>query len=200
MTGTSDPIRVLKSTFVEDPKTTDGMPEFYSVLDQQFEHPAWFYLSASPYNLYPFLHEFVAAHYKPGTMILRDNSWMYFGGLLQSLTEGVKGFKVDRGVKIHQWLPNRKFICIGDSTQSDPESYAELYKKYDGWIKAIYIRKVLGLPFMEEKNKPERFTKAFEGVPDHVWKVFVDPHELGDHVKDVAGQAHIGIVGALQAW
>ena len=36
--------------------------------------------------------------------------------------------------KIHGWLPNRQFICVGDSTQSDPEAYAEMYKKFPDWI------------------------------------------------------------------
>ena len=68
-----------------------GMPELYTTIDEQLQHPAWFYLSASPYNLYPFLHTFLAQHYKQhGTIILRDASWMFFAGLLQSLTEGVQ--------------------------------------------------------------------------------------------------------------
>ena len=89
---TPDPLGVLKSTFVEEPKVVRGMPELYSTIDEHFQHPAWFYLSASPYNLYPFLHDFLAQHYKQqhGTIILRDASWMYFAGLLQSLTEGVQ--------------------------------------------------------------------------------------------------------------
>ena len=28
--------------------------------------------------------------------------------------------------KINSWLPKRKMICIGDSTQSDPEAYGEM--------------------------------------------------------------------------
>ena len=101
-------------------------------------------------------------------------------------------------IKIHSWLPNRKFICIGDSTQKDPESYAEIYKKFPGWIHAIYIRKVTDAPYMEEKNKPDRFAKAFEGVPASAWRLFEKPDELADHVKHVAGSAHMGIVGALE--
>ena len=131
------------------------MPEFYKVLDEQFKEPAWFYLSASPFNLYPFLHTFIYDNYKPGTIILRDKSWMHIGGLLQSLTQGVEAYKTSRMEKIHRWLPRRKFICIGDSTQSDPETYGKMYRKYKGWIKAIYIRKVMDIPHMEMKNRDE---------------------------------------------
>ena len=197
VTMTTTPTGILQSTFADIPKTTAGMPEFYKVLDESLKKPAWFYLSASPYNLYPFLHTFLGEHYPQGTMILKDASWMSFAGLLQSLTQAVKEYKTDRIEKIHTWLPRRKFICIGDSTQADPESYAEMYAKYPDWIKAIYIRKVTDAPNMETKNKPQRFRDAFKDVPDNVWRVFVDPKELVDHLKHVAGVAHAGMLGNM---
>lgn len=169
------------------------MPDFYKILDQQLHKPCWFYLSASPYNLYPFLHKFLDDYYPKGTMILRDASWQTLGGLLGSLTQGVKPYKSSMIEKIHGWLPDRKFICIGDSTQMDPETYAAMYKKFPGWISAIYIRKVLDAPYMEKKNKPERFEKAFEGVPAHVWKLFVLPDELVEHISAIADEANLDV-------
>jgi phosphatidate phosphatase APP1 len=59
---------------------------------------------------------------------------MVLGGVLKSLTQGTQAYKTDRMKKIHGWLPTRQFICVGDSTQSDPEAYAEMYKKFPGWI------------------------------------------------------------------
>ncbi|KIW11340.1 hypothetical protein PV08_10640 [Exophiala spinifera] len=197
VTKTPNPTGILLSTFADEPKVTSGMPEFYKVLNEAFKSPAWFYLSASPYNLYPFLHGFVHQHYPAGTLILRDASWMSLGGLLQSFTQGVQEYKTDRIDKIQSWLPNRKFICIGDSTQSDPEAYAQMYTKYPDWIKAIYIRKVVDAPNMEVKNRNSRFAEAFKDVPDYVWRVFVQPEELADHVKHLAGQAHPGLLGSL---
>lgn len=182
-TMTPDPLGVLKSTFVDEPKVVRGTPELYNAMDAQFHRPAWFYLSASPYNLYPFLHRFLTQYYKPGTIILRDASWMFFAGLLQSLTEGVQAYKTDRLEKIYSWIPRRKVICIGDSTQSDPESYAQVYRAHPDWIKAIYIRKVTDAPFMERKNKDERFQEAFKDVPEHVWKLFVEPEELEESIR-----------------
>ena len=198
VTMTPNPIGILQSTFADIPKTTPGMPEFYKVLHESLRNPAWFYLSASPYNLYPFLHRFLKDNYPKGTMMLRDNSWMSLGGLLQSLTVGVKEYKTSRIEKIQSWLPERQFICIGDSTQSDPEAYAAMYSKSGpDWIKAIYIRKVTDAPNMENKNKPQRFRDAFKDVPDHVWRVFNDPKELADHIKHVTGIAHSGLLGSM---
>lgn len=115
----------LQSTFVDDPTPIKGMPEFYKYVDEQLQ-PTWFYLSASPYNLYPFLDQFLTQYYPPGTLILRDMSWMNLESFIESLRTGVLAYKVTRIEKINSWLPGRRFICLGDSTQSDPETYGTM--------------------------------------------------------------------------
>lgn len=179
-TLTPDPVGILKTTFAEEPEPIKGMPELYKYINQKLQAPAWFYLTASPYNLYPFLRKFRDLHYPPGTMILREASWMNLAGFLANLTQGTQAYKVDRMQKIHEWLPKRKIVCIGDSTQSDPESIGEMYRLHPQWIKAIYIRRVTGVAEMNDgkKNSPERFEKAFEGVPREIWHVFDDASEL----------------------
>ena len=107
-----------------EPTPVPGMPELYSRIQELLTPMApFFYLSASPYNLYPFLRGFRDDYYPHGQLILRDSSWMTLSGLLSSLTLGTEKYKVDRLKKIQSWLPRRKMICIGDSTQSDPEVY-----------------------------------------------------------------------------
>jgi hypothetical protein len=126
VTMTSDPAGILRSTFVSKPTPVAGMPELYAYLATLVTQTApWFYLSASPYNLYPFLSEFRDQHYPHGQLILRDSSWMTISGLLSNLTLGTEQYKLDRLKKVHRWLPKRKMILIGDSTQSDPEAYGE---------------------------------------------------------------------------
>jgi phosphatidate phosphatase APP1 len=103
------------------------MPELYSFIQTTISPSApFFYLSASPYNLYMFLRNFREKFYPNGTIILRDANWMNLSGLLSNLTLGTEAYKVDRMEKINTWLPKRKMICIGDSTQSDPEAYGEM--------------------------------------------------------------------------
>lgn len=92
--------------------------------------------------------------------------------------------------KIYSWLPNRQVICIGDSTQSDPESYAELYREHPDWIKAIFIRKVTDAPFMEQKNEDKRFEEAFKDVPASIWQVFLEPSDLKNAVRHLTGELH----------
>jgi hypothetical protein len=179
-TLTSTPVGILTTTFAEEPEPIKGMPELYKHIVQKLDNPPFWYLSASPYNLYPFLRQFRETYYPNGTMILRDASWMNLAGFLANLTQGTEAYKVDRIEKVHDWFPKRKFILIGDSTQTDPESYGEAYRRHGKWIGAIYIRKVTGVAEMDEgkKNEPERFEKAFKGVPKDVWYVFEDAQEL----------------------
>ncbi|KAI8625082.1 hypothetical protein F5Y19DRAFT_467329 [Xylariaceae sp. FL1651] len=178
ITQTGDPIGILRTTFTDHPQPCPGMPELYKYIHSLVQDASsWFYLSASPYNLYPFLREFRQNHYPHGTIILRDSSWMSVQGLLTTLTLGTEDYKVDRISKIHSWLPRRKMICVGDSTQTDPEAYGEIYRKHPDWVKVILIRKVEDIAAIgiEAKNEPDRFEKAFEGIPRDVWHVFTDP-------------------------
>ena len=104
------------------------MPELYAFIQRLITQAApFFYLSASPYNLYAFLRSFRQQYYPQGTMILRDSSWHNLSGLLSNLTLGTQEYKVERMIKINSWIPKRKMICIGDSTQSDPEAYGEMF-------------------------------------------------------------------------
>jgi len=181
-TLTASAMGILKTTFIDEPEPVAGMPELYAHMKQVLNNPPFWYLSASPYNLYSFLRDFRDKHYPPGQLILRDASWMNLAGFLASITQGTQSYKVDRMQKVYGWFPKRKFICIGDSTQSDPEAYGDMYRKHPEWVKAIFIRRVTGIADVamdeEEKNKPERFEKAFEKVPSDIWTVFDDPAEL----------------------
>ncbi|TVY91320.1 Phosphatidate phosphatase [Lachnellula willkommii] len=190
ITQTSNPIGILRSTFVSEATPIQGMPELYTYIQSLISKTSpFFYLSASPYNLYYFLSQFRQKFYPQGTMILRDASWMNLSGFLSSFTLGTQEYKVDRMVKINSWVPRRKMICIGDSTQSDPEAYGEIFRKFPCWVHLILIRKVTDIAAIgiEEKNEPKRFEKAFDGVPNSVWHVFESPEECYKILSDVTG-------------
>ena len=188
ITMTPSPIGILQTTFVDDPTPIPGMPDLYEQIRTSL-NPTWFYLSASPYNLYPFLRKFLHAHYPHGPIILRDASWMDLGGFLASLTQGTEAYKRGRIEKIHGCLPNRKVLCVGDSTQSDPEAYGDICRKYPGWVRKVFIRKVVDVAEMKgtDKNTDERFEKAFKDVDKSIWQTFIDPKELADAVAKLKG-------------
>ncbi|KAJ0362498.1 hypothetical protein COL154_006168 [Colletotrichum chrysophilum] len=191
LTQTSDPIGILRETFVNEPTPIAGMPELYKNIQAMLPQGSpWFYLSASPYNLYPFLREFRDQYYPPGNIILRDSSWKTVAGLLSALTLATEQYKVERIKKVHEWLPKRKMILIGDSTQSDPEAYGDIYRQFKGWVKLILIRKVTDIAAvgLAAKNEPERFEKAFKNVPRDDWLVFENPVDCNKIIRDVIAQ------------
>ncbi|RAO64188.1 uncharacterized protein BHQ10_000200 [Talaromyces amestolkiae] len=181
ITLTSEAAGILRTTFVTDPEPILGMPELYEFIDRELD-PTWMYLSASPYNLYTFLRSFLHSFYPPGTLLLRQATWKDLREFVRSYNTGTRTYKMQQIDKIHSWLPARRVICVGDSTQSDPEVYAEMYKKHEGWIKAIFIRKVTDIPHMAKKNSSLRFQKAFAGVPHGIWRIFEHPSELYESI------------------
>jgi phosphatidate phosphatase APP1 len=97
-------------------------------------------------------------------------------------------------------------VCVGDSTQSDPEAYAEFYHHLvrlnkGGRVARIFIRKVSGVnKELEVKlNAPERFEKAFEGIPNTLWKVFEDGREMLSEIEKLKAERAGGPAAAPQA-
>ncbi|KAL2752390.1 hypothetical protein ACRALDRAFT_2140531 [Sodiomyces alcalophilus JCM 7366] len=191
ITQTGNPLGILLKTFVDSPTPIQGMPELYKHISSVIPKTApWFYLSASPYNLYPFLREFCHQWYPHGTLILRDSSWRTVAGLLTALTLGTEEYKTDRIRKLHRWFPKRKMILIGDSTQADPEAYSAIYDQFKDWVKLILIRKVPDIDSIgiQSKNDDKRFEDAFKDVPRESWHVFEDPAECYTIIEDVVAR------------
>lgn len=210
-TRTTSALAALANTFlIETAQVVRGMPALYAHLHTALAAPPFFYLSASPYPLYPFLHAFRTAHYPPGPLLLRDASWQNLGGLVASLSQGTRAYKLSRLRVLQSKFPRRRVVCIGDSAQEDPEAYADAAREFPGWIRAIFIRKVPvppvpvrgtpgadgGLPdgvAVEEeeverlrtKNAEERFVKAFAGLDRGLWHVFEEPEELAERVEEL---------------
>jgi hypothetical protein len=103
-------------------------------------------------------------------------------------------------IELHARWPDRKVVCIGDSSQTDPEAYAEVAKLFPGWVKAVFIRKV---PVVDEdgdgledevaggrapewRNSDERFENAFEGLDRGIWRAFEEPEDVGRWVEKLA--------------
>lgn len=51
---------------------------------------------------------------------------MELESFIVSLTVGTQKYKEERMRTVMKWLPMRKWVLIGDSTQTDPEAYASL--------------------------------------------------------------------------
>jgi phosphatidate phosphatase APP1 len=124
-----------------------GVSAFYRALQKGAsgaENNPIFYVSSSPWNLYPFLTEFLKLHDIPlGTLFLKD-----FGNHTIFNSGAHSTHKINSIESILNTYPHLPFILIGDSGEKDPEIYREIVRKYPNRIRTIYIRSI--------NTKPER--------------------------------------------
>jgi len=169
ITHVHDRAALLRQTFLRDFESVPGMADLYA--RWQAAGAAFHYVSRSPWQLYVPLAEFVAGHDFPvGTFHMRHFRWKN-ASTLKSDRDGSKKQRVIE--EIFATLPRRKFICVGDSGEHDPEIYAALARRYPEQVRAIFIRCVTG-----EAPRSERLLRTFAGLPDSLWQGFLEPDEL----------------------
>lgn len=126
-----------------------GVAAFYQALQSGAsgaENNPIFYVSSSPWNLYPPLTEFLRIHKIPlGALFLKD-----FGNHTVFASGDHHSHKLNSIELILDTYPNLPFVLIGDSGEQDPEIYREVVRKYPTRIFSIYIRSI--------NTKPERLT------------------------------------------
>lgn len=118
-----------------------GVAAFYAALQNGAsgaENNPIFYVSSSPWNLYPLLVEFLRINRIPlGALFLKDfgNQTIFNSGD----HAGHKVANIELILDAHPYLP---FVLIGDSGEQDPEIYAEIVRRFPQRILVIYIRNV----------------------------------------------------------
>jgi phosphatidate phosphatase APP1 len=119
-------------------KPFEGVGAFYRALHAGAtggEGNPIFYVSKSPWNLYPPLVEFLQLQGIPeGPLLLRD----YGMHLMRA-----KGHHKEQSInRILETYPGMPFVLIGDSGERDPEIYSEVVRRFPARVRAIYIRNV----------------------------------------------------------
>lgn len=95
---------------------------------------AFFYLSGSPQNLYPRIHDYLAVQAFPAGPLLLKN-------IGEDKLTKQEGYKLARLEMLLASLPEMKVVLVGDSGERDPEIYAELREKHPTRVLGIVIRK-----------------------------------------------------------
>jgi phosphatidate phosphatase APP1 len=115
-----------------------GVSDWYRTLaDPPYNVPIH-YISNSPWQLFPLLSTFFRkAALPPGSFHLKQYSGM-LQGIFEPTAERKKG-TIERVVKD---FPNRKWILVGDSGESDLEIYTEVAQRWPDRVLAICIRDV----------------------------------------------------------
>ncbi|MBA3497453.1 MAG: DUF2183 domain-containing protein [Gemmatimonadales bacterium] len=134
-------IRAARMVLLENARTRlpfPGVAAFYRALHGGLEgrgNPI-FYVSSSPWNLYDVIADFLELQRIPaGPLLLRD--W--------DLGRSLKGHGEHKQrliAEVFDAYPTLPFILVGDSTQEDPEIYADLVRRYPGRVLAVYVRNV----------------------------------------------------------
>ena len=161
---------LLRNTFLEPFQPVAGMASQYQSwatnAGTQFH-----YVSASPWQLFGPLSEFVRTHGFPaGSMHLRMFRWKdeSFANLFAS-PEAYKRSVIET---LLERFPARRFILVGDSGEKDPEIYAALARRYPNQIERILIRDVTG----RSANHP-RYQTCFGDLPPSLWRIFDGPKD-----------------------
>lgn len=161
-----DKKKMLEKTFLEEFEAIPGMSAAYRAWQEK--GASFHYVSSSPWQLYPFLWEFLKAERFPGGSFhlklirLKDPSVLNF---FKSSVET----KVPIIEELINRFPKRKFILVGDSGEHDPEVYGIIGRQFPGNLLHIYIRDVT-----PHQDKPERFQEAFKDIPENKWTIFTD--------------------------
>ena len=124
------------------------------------------YLSASPWQLYGSLQEFIDEHgYPKGSFYLRifrltdSTFWDFFRSSEQ--------FKLKTLSTLLKTFAGRRFILVGDAAERDPEIYASIAREFPEQVIHVYIREVNRVP-----DERTRMRETFSGVPQERWTLF----------------------------
>jgi phosphatidate phosphatase APP1 len=120
-------------------RSIEGTAAFYRALvtgPGGTEHNPLFYVSRSPWNLYPFLSAFLEQQGLPrGPLCLRGL------GRRQARPDTFKGDAIERLIGAY---PHLGFVLLGDGAENDLDVYLDVARRQPGRVHTIYIRDPAG--------------------------------------------------------
>jgi len=165
--------QLLRNTFCRSYQPIPGMAERYRSWEKS-SGARFHYISATPWQLYLPLSEFVRSNGFPeGTFELKLFRWkdQTFFDLFRS----PEHYKMSAVKPLLERFPNRKFVLVGDSGEKDPEIYAALAREFPNQVSNIFIRNTTG-----EAKDSARYRTAFSGLSTNRWQIFGEASELPD--------------------
>ena len=161
---------LLLNTFCRPFKAVDGMAELYRAW--QTNGAQFHYLSASPWQLYIPLAEFIGkAGFPAGTFHMKE--FRAKDSRFLALLSDPETFKLKLIRPFFEQFPQRHFVLVGDSGEKDPEIYSQIAREFPDQVRAILIRDVT-----KENQGSERYKTAFRNLPEGLSRIFKSPKEL----------------------
>lgn len=188
-----DKKRLIRHTFLEEFQAVPGMARLYQKWKEE-KNASFHYVSSSPWQLYQEIASFLEiqgfptpASFSLKSIRLKDRS-------LFNLFADPMVSKLSKISSIIETFPQRKYILVGDTGERDPEVYGEICRRFPHQVQKVYLRDVLSeldpillqeLNAKQLKKKhglvldaPDRYTKAFRGVPYDKWSLFTNPDTI----------------------
>lgn len=169
-----DKSALLKNTFQKEFQAVPDMAALYKKWHETAENVNFYYVSSSPWQLYPELDTFMSGAGFPKGAFYLKNFRMKDRSFLNLFADPL-AYKVGAIETIIAQAPAKKFILVGDSGEKDPEVYAAILKKYPDRILAIYIRDV-------GTNKAALDARMAELLKERAahchWQSFTDPKTI----------------------
>jgi hypothetical protein len=171
---------LLANTFLRPFAAVPGMAEIARLMADG--KAAFHYVSASPWQLYPALADFIRdSGFPEGTFHLK--SVRFVDPSVLSLLGSQQEFKTREIEVLFTAFPRRRFVLLGDSGEQDPEIYGNLARKLGEQVEAVWIRNVT-----DESADNARCRAAFEGLPRSRWLLFREAAELREPARQVLAQ------------
>ena len=164
---------LLMNTFCRPFRPVPGMADLYRSWNAS--DVCFHYVSASPWQLYPPLSEFIREHKFPSGPFhmkhfrLQDRTALNLFGSQEEYKRGV----IEPLLKK---FPKGRFVLVGDSGEQDHKIYAGLFRDYPEQVAHIFIRNATDEP-------PNAFDSTFADVPKDRWQVFLEPSEINFKLK-----------------
>jgi len=153
----------------------ENMPSVYSNWSRSLPDLHFHYLTTTPEQITRTYMDFIFKHYPGGSF---DTRPLNFSDV--SATLSIRRFLLD---KIFQTFPQRKFILVGDTSNSDiMRAYPSLAKDYPSQVQCIFLRNTSAT---DKDNLFPYDTGYFKDLPQKSYMFFRVPNDLSN--LDVAG-------------
>jgi len=200
VTGVGSIPQVLENTLVKPFKALPGMAAAYQKWiaketknSKSFlpNKPHIHYVSSSPWPFAGSLYEWMMREkFPPGSMHLKSfrlelfEPWGVDVTVFNLIRNPFK-YKTSTISQIFRHFPGRKFVLIGDSSEKDPQIYANIAKLFPSQVACIMIRNVTNHPISEKKARdifqglaPGTFTTYHLGDDDDEGEIGFKPSPL----------------------
>ncbi|KZL82691.1 hypothetical protein CI238_07323 [Colletotrichum incanum] len=152
-----------------------NMPDIYANWSASIPDFHFHYLTTTPEQVTRNYMEFIYKTYPLGSF---DTRPLNFSDVQATLS--IRRFLLD---KIFQTFPQRKFILVADTTNSDVmKAYPALYKDYPGQVQCILLRNTSAT---DSGNLFPYNTEGFKDIPQNNYMFFRVPDDLTN--LDIAG-------------